>query len=91
MLTEIPIDGILDLHQFHPRDVIDLVDEYLSECFIKGIKTVRIITGKGKGVIKARVFHHLKKHPNVIEIRENDYSNGNWGVLIIFLKEEKKG
>ena len=28
----LPIDGVLDLHTFHPRDVADLVPTWLDEC-----------------------------------------------------------
>jgi len=43
---EIPIDGVLDLHTFHPREIKDLVPEYLAECQKRGILQVRIIHGK---------------------------------------------
>ena len=39
--VEMPIDGVLDLHTFHPRDVKDLVPEYLAACLEKGIYQVR--------------------------------------------------
>ena len=39
----LPIDGVLDLHTFQPREVKDLVLDYLAECRTRGILRVRII------------------------------------------------
>ena len=50
--VSVPIDGTLDLHTFHPSEVADLVPEYLDECLRRGIDHVRIIHGKGKGVLR---------------------------------------
>ena len=47
----LPIDGVLDLHTFRPADVGDLVPAYLAECRKRGIYEVRIIHGKGIGVL----------------------------------------
>src|SRR5579859_3541276 len=49
---QLPIDGVLDLHSFRPRDVKDLVTEYLSACIERGIFQVRIIHGKGIGQLR---------------------------------------
>ena len=34
---ELPIDGVLDLHTFKPREVKDLIPDYLAECQERGI------------------------------------------------------
>ena len=36
----LPIDGVLDLHPFHPRDVKTLVPDYLAACREHGILQV---------------------------------------------------
>ena len=58
--VELPIDGELDLHLFHPRDVKALVPDYLDECKQRGISDVRIIHGKGTGALRETVHAILK-------------------------------
>ncbi|HWR68032.1 MAG TPA: Smr/MutS family protein, partial [Desulfomonilia bacterium] len=52
---ELVVDGTLDLHMFSPRDIKDLVPDYLEECREKGILSVRIIHGKGTGTLRRTV------------------------------------
>ena len=65
--VEIPIDGTLDLHTFHPREVKELVPDYLQECRRRGILSVRIVHGKGTGQLRKKVHSVLKKLPYVTE------------------------
>ena len=53
----LPVTGELDLHAFAPRDVVSVVAEYLDECARRGIRTVRLAHGRGKGVQRAEVRH----------------------------------
>jgi len=90
-MVELPIDGVLDLHTFHPRDVKDLVPEYLEECRKRGIMRVRIIHGKGTGVLKAIVHGVLKKSPHVLAFRDADLGGGSWGATEVELKPVDAG
>ncbi|OGD30353.1 MAG: hypothetical protein A2Y56_09070 [Candidatus Aminicenantes bacterium RBG_13_63_10] len=83
---EIPIDGVLDLHAFNPREVKDLVQEYLEECARRGIAHVRLIHGKGTGTLKCIVHGLLKKNPGVLHFRDADLGGGSWGATEVFLK-----
>jgi DNA-nicking Smr family endonuclease len=80
------IDGVLDLHQFSPRDVKTLVPDYLDECLQRGIMEVRIIHGKGKGVLRRTVHSILDKLPSVSSYRFDDKQIGNWGATVVFLR-----
>jgi DNA-nicking Smr family endonuclease len=83
---ELPIGGVLDLHTFHPRDVKDLVPEYLLECRKRGILHVRIIHGKGIGNLRRTVHSILQKHPAVISFTLDHPQFGGWGATLVQLR-----
>ena len=76
--VKIPIDGVLDLHAFSPKDVKDLVPEYLRECRSQGIYHVRIIHGKGMGTLRKIVCNILEKDHFVIRFNTAHYGGGSW-------------
>ena len=61
----IPIEDALDLHAFHPRDIKSVVEEYVSAAFEAGLREVRLIHGRGKGVQRGIVQQALERHPLV--------------------------
>ena len=82
----LPFDGVLDLHTFHPREVKDLVPEYLRECRKRGILQVRIIHGKGTGTLRRIVLSILEKDPQVLRYKTADMGSGGWGSTEVELK-----
>jgi DNA-nicking Smr family endonuclease len=61
----IPIDGTLDLHTFQPRDIASVVEEYVHAAYEAGLREIRLIHGRGKGVQRGIVQSVLEKHPLV--------------------------
>jgi len=84
--VEIPIDGVLDLHMFAPKDAVSVVREYIQACLDTGIYEVRIIHGKGKGVLRRTVHAALEKHPSVLNFKLDSGSSG-WGATRVELKK----
>lgn len=84
--VEYPIDGVLDLHVFDPKDIKELVPEYLKVCREKGIYRVRIIHGKGKGVLRRTVHAILDRIPEVESYRLASEDSSSWGATIVVLK-----
>lgn len=82
---ELPIDGVLDLHTFSPREVKDLVPEYIGECLRRGLTEIRIIHGKGTGTLKAIVHGLLKKDPRVAGFMDAGVGAGGWGATLVRL------
>jgi DNA-nicking Smr family endonuclease len=87
-IIHIPVDGVLDLHTFNPREVASLVEEYLSACLEKDIYEVRIIHGKGKGVLRRTVHALLENHPLVLEFKL-DTGPSSWGSTTVRLKTKR--
>ena len=83
--VELPIDGILDLHPFRPRDVPSLVEEYLDACRERGILEVRIIHGKGIGALRETVHKVLERRPDVQRFRLDSRSASGWGATLVEL------
>ena len=82
---EIELNGVLDLHMFQPRDVKELVPDWIADCRAAGILEVRIIHGKGIGVLRTIVQGILSEHPGV-EGFSHPNDTGSWGATVARLK-----
>jgi|TARA_R110001599_G_scaffold184627_2_gene378343 DNA-nicking Smr family endonuclease len=83
--VELPIDGILDLHLFSPKELGDLIPDYIEACLEKEIYSIRIIHGKGKGVLRRTVHSLLDKNEFVVSYRMAD-DRSSWGATLVELK-----
>jgi DNA-nicking Smr family endonuclease len=83
--VELPIDGTLDLHTFHPREVKELLPEYLAACAEKGIFEVRVVHGKGTGTLRRTVEALLGRIPLVKSWRPAGEGAGGWGATLVSL------
>jgi len=81
----IPIEGALDLHTFAPREVKELVPEYLTACREQGILEVRIIHGKWTGALRETVHAVLRRLAWVRHFQLAGEERGGWGATIVVL------
>ena len=82
----VPIEEAIDLHAFQPRDVLAVVADYLEEAAKRGIREVRLIHGRGKGVQRANVQALLAGHPLVERYRDAPATRGGWGATLVELR-----
>jgi DNA-nicking Smr family endonuclease len=84
-MHEVPIEDSIDLHSFQPREIAEVVEEYLYQALAKGFREVRIIHGRGIGVQREIVRGILTKHPNVQSFHDAP-DRGSTTVLLVFEK-----
>lgn len=89
--VDLPIDGCLDLHTFQPRDVRDLVPDYLEACRERGILEVRIVHGKGIGALRETVHATLRRMEMVAEFHLAPEARGGWGATVVRLRPPSDG
>ena len=76
------IQNEVHLRGLESVEAIEILDKYLDDAFVAGLKTVRIVHGKGTGVLRKEVANYLSKHRLVKSFRMGDYYEGGMGVTI---------
>ena len=84
--VRIRITDELDLHTIAPRDIPELIVEYLWEAQRAGLREVRIVHGKGIGVQRDLVSRVLADHPAVASYGAAPAHRGHWGATIARLR-----
>jgi dsDNA-specific endonuclease/ATPase MutS2 len=73
--VRIPIEAKLDLHAFAPRDIPSVVEEYVNAAADAGLKEVRLVHGRGRGVQRGIVQAALERHPRVASFWDDTASH----------------
>jgi DNA-nicking Smr family endonuclease len=84
---EYPVDGVLDLHSFLPKELGSLIPEYIEVCRRKNLYQLRIIHGKGVGNVRRSVHALLERNPHVESYRLAGDRSG-WGATLVELRKE---
>jgi DNA-nicking Smr family endonuclease len=83
----LPLDGLLDLHTFSPREVGSLVPEWIEASHAAGLRALRVVHGKGTGALRRRVEALLARHPLVAGFRPAGEADGGWGATLVTLRD----
>jgi DNA mismatch repair protein MutS2 len=62
------------------------LERFLDDALLAGLPSVRIVHGKGEGILRQLTRDYLKKHPNVGKFEDADPSAGGAGVTVATLK-----
>ncbi|MDM8517259.1 Smr/MutS family protein [Desulfobacterales bacterium HSG16] len=84
----VPIEDSIDLHTFRPKEIPDLLLDYFLACTEMKIFSVRVIHGKGKGILRKRVHEVLKKNKLVKSFKNAPQEAGSWGATLVKLKKK---
>ena len=86
-VVRLPIEEQIDLHTFNPKEIPDVVENYLAECWKAGLPEVRLIHGKGKGVQRERIRERITELSFVTNFADAPPDAGGWGATIVTLSK----
>ncbi|MBQ9991871.1 MAG: endonuclease MutS2 [Firmicutes bacterium] len=81
------IKNEVDLRGMQVTEALEVLDKYLDDAMLAGLKQVRIIHGKGTFVLRKAVKEHLQNLRAVKEYRDGDYHEGGIGVTVAIFKD----
>ena len=76
----------LDIRGYTGEDGWLAVDKFIDEAIMMKMTTLRVIHGKGTGLLRAYITKELKRDKRVKTFRLGDYGEGDSGVTVIELK-----
>ena len=76
----------LDVRGMIGDDAWFLVDKYIDDAILAGIKILRIIHGKGTGALRAALWKYFKTDKRIKSYRHGEYGEGDAGVTVLELK-----
>lgn len=77
----------INLIGMNQDDAITALDKYLDDAFLSHISPVRVVHGKGSGVLRNAVHSYLRRQKHVKAFRLGSFGEGDYGVTIVEFKE----
>ena len=81
-------DGI-DLHGMTRDQSSAVLVEFLEQCMGRGLRCVRIVHGKGLGILKAKLKKWLPQREEVLAYCQAPANDGGSGALLVLLKTKR--
>lgn len=76
----------VDVRGQYPEEAWANTEKFLDDCYLAGISPVRIVHGKGTGVLKKHIRDMLRRHRYVASFRPGRFGEGEDGVTVVELK-----
>ena len=85
--TEEGLTRDIDLRGMTGDEALPMIDKFIDDAFLAGLKRIDIIHGKGTGALRKKVIEFLAKHHRVASFRPGEWNEGGLGVTIVEMRE----
>ncbi len=76
----------IDIRGYRLNDALDTVSKLIDDALMFGIGQVKILHGKGNGILKEEIRKYLRTFPGVISCRDEDLELGGSGITVVQLE-----
>ncbi len=73
----------IDIRGMYVEEALDMVDKFLDNVLLAGLKEVRIIHGVGTGALRNNLIPFLNQHPLVESTSQGGPDKGNPGMTVV--------
>lgn len=79
-------NGEIDIRGMRAEEALVRVDEYIDEALLLGTDQVRILHGKGHGILREVIRAHLKGHSSIDRTVDEQVEFGGSGITLVTFK-----
>ncbi|MFA6277946.1 MAG: Smr/MutS family protein, partial [Pedobacter sp.] len=76
----------LDLRGMRSENAVQEVENYLDKAIMLGFPSIKLIHGKGDGILRKLIREHLKKYKEVTHLEDEHADRGGDGITYVYLK-----
>lgn len=76
----------LHLRMMRAEDAEIALEKFIDDAILAGLPSIRIVHGKGEGILRKLTQDHLRRHKGVKSFREAEPSEGGQGATIALLE-----
>lgn len=76
----------IDVRGKRAEEILPIVDKFIDDALVLGVKELRVLHGKGHGILKDIIRNHLKKDPNISNMADEHVEHGGSGITIVNLQ-----
>jgi len=76
----------LDIRGKRVEEVIPVLEQFIDDAILLGHSELKILHGKGEGVLRKVVRDHLKKVKQVVSLTDEHVERGGQGITVVILK-----
>jgi DNA mismatch repair protein MutS2 len=76
----------IHLRAMRAEDALEELERFIDGAVLGGIHQVRIVHGKGEGILRKLTQDYLRRHPQISNYREGEPAEGGQGVTIATIK-----